>query len=309
MSSSTSSGLKRENTSRPSLLSRLDASLGFTSGGAFLASNPTNSFNIKPEPNEPTIPQRRSSGSDLATTLHIKAEPFPLTTSFMPPVKKVKSEVPKTPLATLDRNNVALPPAARSQLEEIDRTLTQKRNEMYVFSGYRRRTKEDKAKFTRLSKEIDRLIMRRNVLITQVVATAPPAPASVPAAHPSPHPVAKLIQSGPGVSGGPDMNQRYTQMQPHPFSLPLMEDHKPTVVANPYSPPLGVASGSNVRLSDDPSEMDVDGEDHYIPPNVHFEHEIYNEDQSGYGENYDQDGNWMGRGRDRFVGPTAAKDE
>ena len=304
MSSPAPNGLKKENTSRPSLISSLDASFGSTSGRVSLASNATNSFNIKPEPSEPIMPQKRLSNNDSANTSFIKAEPFPLD-NLMPPAKKVKSEVPKFPLATVDRNN-AVPPVARSELEEIDRILAQKRDEMYVFSGHRRRTKEDKARFTWLSKEIDHLLLRRNMLIAQIAATAPPAQALVPATL-SLQPAVKLeaVQSGSGVPAGPNRYQPYTQMQPYALGLPPTEDRKPVAVP----PTLAMASGSNVRLPDVSSKMDVDGEDHYIPPNIHFVHEMYDGDRNGYGKDYDQDGNWMGRGRDRFVGPTAAKDE
>lgn len=286
-----------------------------------MASN-TNTSNIKPEPSEPVIPQKRLSDTGLpSTSSHVKAEPFPLdrlTIPSTPPAKKVKAEVPKTPLATVDRNNKAPPPAANSQLEELDRTLAQKRNALYVFSGHRRRTKDDKRRFTSLSKEIDRLLVRRNVLVAQIAAAAPPAPAPAPALVPAPRsllqPAVKpeVNQSGFGVFAGPNMNQLQpqAQMQPYAFSLPLKGDQRHAIAANPLYPQPAVASGSNVRLPDIPGKMDVDeDEDHHVPPDVHFNLGMHYEDENGYGEDFDQDGNWKGRGRDRFVGPTAARDE
>lgn len=83
------------------------------------------------------------------------------------------------------------------------------------------------------------------------------------------------------------------------------------------APPI--ASGSNVRLSDgrflhsqtafDDDDVGMSSDEDLADLPDHLAMTLPINQPGGYGENFDQDGNFMGRGRDTFVGPKASSGE
>lgn len=305
--------IKKESTSRPSLLTRLDANFGSSSSTPTLQGRTMAGSSIKPEPSESSIPRKRLSDT-LAPHTVTKADPFPFdefnASSSPPPNKKVKAEVPKMPLAQVNWNtasSIQVNPTASSmeltratvQLDQVQRMLTRNQADFNKLVQKRRKKKAELVKFGVLSREIDRLQDKKNeynTLIASLVA------APVKAAKPEP------MQP----TAGPSRVISHLPPQPLPgFQNPAVKDHKPVVQA---APPL--ASGSNLLLPNvdygqygaagmdmDDGIDDLDLPDHLLASLGPVER------ASGYGENFDADGNFQGRGRDTFVGQKANADE
>ena len=300
---------------RPSLLSQLDAGFGSSSLTPTVeAGNAAGSNCVKPEPNEPVIPRKRPSDIGLFDGI-IKAEAFPLDivdpSSTPSSSKKIKSERHKTPLALTNRNLASsdqvqasapgLPIAeATVQLNEIQRKLTKAEIDFNKLTRKSRKTKAEMTKFGMLSREIDRLQARKNDY-TAIIAPLAPVPQQVPKHEPIP---AALVPS--------------RVVSPLPAPLPPAFSHAAFSAIGEQKPiihqPQPVASGSNVRLADvhlayRDVKTDAEDDDGMSTDGAELLDELFPAAVGGYGENFDADGNFHGRGRDRFVGPQAKADE
>jgi hypothetical protein len=307
---------------RPSLLSQLDASFGGSSSSATVQlQNGSGSSLVKPEPSEPVISRKRPFDTGLpGGTVKTEAGTVDqsLTTS-----KKLKVEAPKTPLALVNRNianqvQASVPglstTEATAQLNEVNRKLTKTEANFNKLARKLRKTKAEMTKFGMLSREIDRLQARKNDY-TAIITSLAPVARQVVKAEPIP---AALV---------------------HSRAISHLPVQLPTTFPNPASPPFGkekplihqpqpVASGSNVRLpdvhlayrdlkmalDDDDDGMSSDGmsSDGLRLPQAMLAAmgpAAAAMAMEGYGENFDADGNFHGRGRDRFVGPQADPDE
>jgi hypothetical protein len=298
---------------RRSLVSQLDAGFGSSSSNPIVQAKNASGFHfVKPEPSEPVIPRKRPSATGLSGT--VKTETFPLDTTDAPSTptssKKIKAEIPKTPLALVNWNTAssnqsqASAPGlsiaeATAQLNEVQRKLTQTEINFNKLARKPRRTKAEMTRFGMLSRDIDRLQASKNdyaAIIASLAVKHKPFPGALVSSRVVPHIPAQLPQS---------------------FSNPAfltVGEQKPVV-----HPPQPIASGSNVRLPDAHMayrdvKMDSDDEDGMSSD----ERELLNmplsaagpvADLGGYGENFDADGNFHGRGRDKFVGPQAKGDE
>lgn len=157
-------------------------------------------------------------------------------------------------------------------------------------------------KFARLSREIDHLQSQKNDLVAIINSLSAPIELI-----PKPGPIVShhlaLPPSGPAGSVPPLL-----PLAPafHNYAFATNIEHKLPIQAPP------MASGSNVRLpamqwSDDTSDEDDEDEmsgslpGDYMGPTA--------ASLGGYGPDFDQDGNFHGRGRDTFAGPQANADE
>ncbi|KZP29288.1 hypothetical protein FIBSPDRAFT_917412 [Athelia psychrophila] len=309
---------------RPSLLNALDAAPGSSSTSAIRAkAEPSElvipkkgaSFLAKPEPSDSVIPMKRPSSSHVgtaaasgSTSASASRNPVKKEDSFSyekpSPPKKMKEEASKMPLTFIDFNMGAMatqlqrqpqfqPPALTqseilAKLEDVNRRYAAKEADSRLLVV--RRSKVDKRRFTTLKREMDRLHVERqrySALLQSL--SAPQTRLEIPKTP------ARLTLAPPNTA----------------FNI---QDRKPIIQP--------VASGSNVRMPDV-----------YIP-NVHGYRDIKTgndttddegmasdvnmvpglpasamNDEQPYGENYDSNGNWFGRGRDTFVGPQANPDD
>lgn len=222
------------------------------------------------------------------------------------------------PLALVNRNtgssSQAQAPAiglsaadATKGLNEVQRKLTKSETDFSKLVRKPRKTKAEMRKFGMLSREIDRLQARKNDF-TAIIDSL--APANQLIVKPESNPVS-LVPSR--------VNSHLPVQIPAPFqypALPALEEQKKPIIQ-----PQPVASGSNVRLPDvhpDYKGVKMDFEDENdgmssddteLPQNVLAALRAAAADPTGYGENFDADGNFHGRGRDRFKGPQAKADE
>jgi hypothetical protein len=309
---------------RPSLLSQLDASfVPSPSSPPVQAKNASRSTFIKPEPSESVIPRKRPSDTGLTgSTGKAELHPFDMANPPSTPTssKKLKAEAPKTPLAVINRNTgsssevqASVPglsmTEATAQMDDVQQKLIRANIEFQKLARKKRKTKAEMMKFGRLSKDIDRLQARKNDYAAIVASLTPvPQPAThslVPARD-----ISHLPAPFPPV--------------PHHPAFPSLEWKKPII--NQLQP---IASGSNVRLPDvplpyrdvkmDPDDDDDDDDDGGdvgmssdgpgLPKHVIAAMGPASAGLEGYGESFDDDGNFHGRGRDRFVGPQANPDE
>lgn len=311
---------------RPSLLSQLDASFGSSpSNSTVQISNVSGSSVVKPEPSDGVIPRKRPFDAGLSggtVKTEVGAADPPLTP---PSLKKFKAEAPKTPLALVNTNTAnqvqASAPGlslaeATAQLNEINRKLTMTEADFKKLARKPRRTKAEMTKFGRYSREIDRLQARKNDYAAIISSLA-----LIPQQIVKPEPFSMALVPSSVVSHLP------AQLLPasHKPTSPLVAEQKPLI-----HQPQPIASGSNVRLpdahlayrdvkidsdddGDDNNELSSDGlglpynfELPYDPPAAMGPAAAV---IGGYGENFDADGNFHGRGRDRFAGPQADADE
>jgi hypothetical protein len=304
---------------RPSLLSQLDA--GFGSSPLTLtiqAGNAGGSNCVKPEPNEPVIPRKRPSDIGLSDGT-VKAEAFPLDivdpSSTPSASKKIKAEAHKTPLALANRNLASSNQVQASapglsvteatvQLNEIQRKLTKAEIDFNKLTRKPRKTKAEMTKFGMLSREIDRLQARKN---DYAAIISPLAPVAQQVSKHEPIPAA-LVPS--------------LVVSPLPAPLPPAFSHPAFFTIGEQKPaihqPQPIASGSNVRLADvhlayREVKTDTDDDDGMSTDGAELLDELFPARTAtavgGYGENFDDDGNFHGRGRDKFVGPQAKADE
>jgi cell pole-organizing protein PopZ len=311
---------------RPSLLSQLDASFGSSpSNSTVQISNVSGSSVVKPEPSDGVIPRKRPFDAGLSggtVKTEVGAADPPLTP---PSLKKFKAEAPKTPLALVNTNTAnqvqASAPGlslaeATAQVNEINRKLTMTEADFKKLARKPRRTKAEMTKFGRYSREIDRLQARKNDYAAIISSLA-----LIPQQIVKPEPFSMALVPSSVVSHLP------AQLLPasHKPTSPLVAEQKPLIHR-----PQPIASGSNVRLpdahlayrdvkidsdddGDDNNELSSDGlglpynfELPYDPPAAMGPAAAV---IGGYGENFDADGNFHGRGRDRFAGPQADADE
>jgi hypothetical protein len=314
--------VKDTKAKRPSLLSQLDASYGSSpSNPTVRISNVSGSGVVKPEPSEGVIPRKRPLEAELPRGT-VKTEAGTADPPLTPPSsKKFKAEAPKTPLALVNTNTAnqiqASAPGlslteATAQLNEINRKLTGTQADFSKLVRKPRKTKAEMTKFGRLSKEIDRLQARKNDYAAIISSLAP-----VPQQIVKPEPFSMALVPSHALSHLP------AQLLPashNPASLPFGEQ-KPLI-----HQPQPVASGSNVRLPDahlayrdvkmDSDEDDDDDDNDKLssdglglPYDPLAAMGPVAAAIGGYGENFDADGNFHGRGRDRFTGPQADADE
>lgn len=294
-----------ERPKRPSLLNQLDASFGSSSSKPRIVSNPE--F-VKPEPSEHLIPRKRASDSGLPNS-RIKRETSPL--DFFDPssgsesFKKIKIEQ-KIPHDSFNSNTASLsqvpqPSAvglsfttATAQLDDVERKLARTVDEFNDLASKQRKTKADLTRFGVLNKNIDRLQAKKNDYNALLTSLAPEGVPNLP--NPvQPHSPDKKISYGLSPF-------HFPAIPSSPFQRPVIHQPQP------------VASGSNIRLpdamiyrdnmmdADDGMSSDPDIPDHLrvtLQPGI----------MGGYGEGFDTDGNFHGRGRDTFVGPQANADE
>ena len=299
---------------RPSLLSQLDARFGQPPvNPASRAKNATRSNIIKPEQGESIIPRKRPADPRLPGGT-VKAEAMPFDVGIPPStpttLKKLKTDGPKSPLAPANRNTASSSQVqtstpglsmteATAQMNDIQQKLTRTELDFRRLARKKRKTKAEMTKFGKLSKDIDRLQASQNDYAAIITSLAPAPPSIASAIVPS-----RVV---------PHLPAQF----PPPFYKPAFHtfgEQKPIGYQ-----PQPVASGSNVRLPDawlgygdvkmSMSNEDDEDDDRMSsdepglpmgPPGVAL---------GGYGENFDSDGNFHGRGRDRFVGPRANPDE
>lgn len=266
---------------------------------------------VKPEPSEPVIPKKRPSDMGVRANAAtgnsnlVKKEEYFSFDKPSPP-KKMKTELPKTPLALINFNMAANPaqvqpgavvPAlalaeASAKYEEVSRRYTTLEAE--ARSSKTRRTKVAKRRFDFLMKEMDRLQAERQRYGALIQSLVPPKPA---------------LRSIPYLPA--------RALPPlHQSSLALV-DRKPTIQP--------VASGSNVRIPNVHTykdvKMGIDTTDDEAMSSDYGTEMQFEDDgetggaalggygEGGYGHNFDNDGNFHGRGRDTFAGPQAKADE
>lgn len=301
-----------ERPKRPSLLSQLDASFGSYSSSSSSSSQPRDQTrivsspeSIKPEPTEHIIPRKRPSDSGLSSA-GVKVEGFPMdflggSSSGPESFKKIKFEQ-KVPLASLNSNTASSSQqpsavglsltAATAQLEDVEQRLTKTIDEFNDLARKPRKTKADLTRFGVLNKHIDRLVAKKNdckAVITSLthVAPNPPKREPPPFLFPAPDPF--------------DFSRVQPPVQP-PFAIQQPIIHQPQPVA----------SGSNIRLPDAMAYRDMEVDDGLSSdPDIpdHLRATLQPGVIGGYGEGFDTDGNFHGRGRDTFAGPQANADE
>jgi hypothetical protein len=226
----------------------------------------------------------------------------------------MKGETPKTPLALINRNTAPISQVqastpglsmaeATAQLNEVQRKLIRTEIDFQKLARKHRKTKAEMTKFGVLSREIDRLQVRKN---DYAAIIAPLAPVPRQAVKPEPIPLA-LVPLHVGCHPPAQL--------PLAFHNPAFGEQQPIV--HQRQP---IASGSNIRLPDvrlAHVKMDVDDDgdddgmssDGALPEDLRAAMGPAAASLGGYGENFDADGNFHGRGRDRFAGPQANPDE
>ena len=291
---------------RPSLLSTLDASFGSPSTSPAVQPKIEPSVDsvtwMKPEPVESFIPQKRSftsgtmaaTGSTSVDRALVKKEGFSSYDKPSPP-KKTKVEAPKTPLKFLDFNMAPTIPQpaltlaqVTSKLEAANREYNTLEAQSRLLAG--RRSKADKRRYITLRGKLDKLDKERQHYAALMQSLEPPQPRLGAL-----NPLARHVLS------------------------PMMQGHMPV--------PPPIASGSNIRLPDvyipdvhkyRDAKMGIDTTDDEglsdfdvgFGPGQHVgARGNMMEIDEGYGENFDADGNFFGRGRDTFQGPKANADE
>lgn len=262
---------------------------------------------VKHEPTEPLIPQKRAS--DAATHVAgVKAEdghshtPLALVKQpATPPLKRAKSELSKTPLGSINSNTGALiqpkvdnpPPLpamtveqAQIRYDEVQRKLGLKEAAFEVLRLKGRKTQADRTKFGMLSKDIDKLLIQRAECFAALASARDRQMAYIA-------PTFGNIQLPPPF---------------HNPAFPTFQDRKPVIQQAP-----AIASGSNVRLPTVPIpnpfhvKMDMD-DDESDDEEMMFPQPIIPL-AGDVDERFDDQGNFYGRGRDRFVGPQANAEE
>lgn len=216
----------------------------------------------------------------------------------------MKEEPSKTPLAFIDFNTGAMatqlqpqpqlqPPALTqseilAKLEDVSRRYAAKEADSRLLVV--RRSKVDKRRFNTLKREMDRLHIERqrysallqSLLVPQSRLETPKSPARLTVAPPNAafnvpdrKPFIQPVASGSNIRI-PDVH------------IPDVHRYRDTKMGNDTTDDEGMASDVNMVPRLPASAM--------------------NEEQP-YGENFDSDGNWFGRGRDTFAGPQANPDE
>ncbi|KAF7976186.1 hypothetical protein HWV62_7352 [Athelia sp. TMB] len=332
---------------RPSLLSTLDASFGSPSTSPAvqpkIEPSPDSVTWMKPEPVESSIPKKRSftagtmaaTGSTSVNRTLVKNEGFSLYDKPSPP-KKTKVEAPKTPLKFLDVNMVPTnpPPAltlaqVTSKLEAVNREYNTLDAQSRLLAG--RRSKADKRQYITLKGKLDKLQKERQHYAALVQSLTPPQSrlgSLNPLARLPPNP---MMQDPKPI---PPLMASGSNQLPSPYEARLGAlNSLARLVPNPMTQGhktvhLPIASGSNIRLPDvyipdvlkyrdvkmgidttDDEGFSSDFDEGFGPGRRVGARENMMELDGGYGENFDADGNFFGRGRDTFMGPKANADD
>ncbi|KAF7323759.1 SNF2 superfamily protein [Mycena kentingensis (nom. inval.)] len=225
---------------------------------------------VKPEPTESTIPRKRPSGS-------IFIQP-----QSSPSAKKLKRENTNPSLASPTKMNAADSAEIRLQITNIQLQISHQQNLLDRVLRKKRQSKADATRILTYQAEIRKLRQKKADL-----------DASLPRAGASP-----IKRTGSLVKT--ESNPMIPHYNPASSSKVKMEDVKPTLDVKstlPVKPRAGAYSSDDEMDVDPVNTLDKIG--HAIP---------YIAPLAG-SENFDEDGNWHGRGRDTFQGPQARADD
>jgi hypothetical protein len=290
--------LDKKEPTQLDLLSRLDATFSSSPPRFGSSSIPgSSSGNIRPgvkfEPMDSAVPQKRLS--DVAFPMGDTTRPRPFPASPSP--KKTKLEAPKTPLTQVDRNSFTSQQTPGLAIEQARERI---RNTQDAISAYqvkldrlRRKTRPSKADVSsidQLTKTIRRLRREKDKLNATI---------------PSMSPLKRVASDNKPLIYNPTASASGSNLQlPPAFNRPFV--NQPQVVGQ-LPPANFIPSGSNVRLSDAP--MDVNGN---RPLNIMKRLEVAIPSVAGLpgpSDGLDENGDFHGRGRDTFRGPQAKADE
>jgi hypothetical protein len=274
----------KQEPQRIDLVSHLDSKFGSSPSG-LAVSRHTVSGTVKPEPVESVVPQKRLSDSAFSLKHELNPSSNPL---WSPSDKKPKLEDVKIPLSPVNRNKTTVnqapvPPmsveAAREKLEHVQTLISMNQTALDRINRKRSKSKRDSGSIKYYSREIVRLRAEKGELNAVI-------------------PNVSSVRRLPSVSGlNAQQPPAYISYKGSAFD----RDQKCEAAKVP------VASGSRVRLPViDTPPMPMDDIQRnleqrladVVPPIMPLPD-----------DHADENGDYHGRGRDRFAGPQAKADE